>query len=334
MKQALAAESTAVDNARVDGRVDGRADARAAQQAIELPTVAVVCGVFGSFVVLTWFHRSIPNAVLIPALGLVLGWGGSLQHEIIHGHPTKWQKVNRFLGRFTLDLWLPFDHYRWSHLLHHRDEFLTDPRTDAESFYVLPERWAKMGPFAHKVMWAYRTLLGRLLLAPIFTLTGYLSDQASQAIKGVGVEGEGCPRRRWAKHAPFVALTIGWLWFVEFSGVVYFAAIYCSIAVIRLRSFVEHRWMPDGQSKTAMVHAAPPLALLFLNNNLHVAHHADMRIAWYRLPEYGRQMGADQIAAEGAGLYSGYFDVARRYGVKPFDTPVFPGVDPGRATSR
>jgi fatty acid desaturase len=306
-------------------QLSSTATVRTEESAVELPTLAVAVGVFGSFFALTWFHRAIPNVVLIPSLGAVLTWSGSLQHEIIHGHPTRWERLNRFIGRFTLDLWSPFEHYRRAHLLHHADiNALTDPRLDPESFYVTAQKWESMGWFARRAVLVYRTLLGRVLLAPIFTLSGYLSDQATQAISGKGVEGEGCPRRRWAGHVPFLALTVAWLWFVEFSGVAYFAAIYISISALRMRSYIEHRWVPDGQSKTAMVHAAPPLALMFLNNNLHVAHHADMRAAWYRLPQLARDIGADEIAAGGAGLFSGYLDVARRYGVKPFDHPVFP----------
>jgi fatty acid desaturase len=292
---------------------------------VEWQTILVALSIFSAYGLLTWFHRSVPTWILIPALGYVLTWSGSLQHEIIHGHPTKWPRFNRFIGRFTLDLWSPFEHYRQSHLQHHRDELLTDPRTDAESFYVTPEQWAQKGRATRAVFWFYRTLLGRLLLAPIFTLTGYLREQAAQAIKGVGVEGEGCPRKRWLGHLPFVCITVAWLTYVGFSPYVYMAVIYLSISGIRLRSFVEHRWMPDGKSKTATVHAAAPFALLFLNNNLHTAHHFDMRAAWYRLPKLSTEINADAIAADGAGLYSGYFDVARRYGVKPFDQPVFPG---------
>jgi fatty acid desaturase len=307
---------------------------RREESVVELPTLAVAIGVFGSYVALTWFHHVIPNIVLIPLLGAVLTWSGSLQHEIIHGHPTKWKRFNRFIGRFTLDLWSPFEHYRRAHLLHHADvDALTDPRLDPESFYVTAEKWETMGSFARRAVLVYRTLLGRVLLAPIFTLSGYLSDQAAQAISGKGVEGEGCPRRRWAGHVPFMAVTIVWLWFVEFPALAYFAAIYISISALRMRSYIEHRWMPDGQSKTAMVHAAPPFALMFLNNNLHVAHHADMRAPWYQLPQLARDIDADHIAAHGAGLFSGYFDVARRYGLKPFDHPVFPDGPAGSSVS-
>jgi fatty acid desaturase len=302
-----------------------RSEANVFVGVVELPTLAVMVGVFGGFGLLTWFHRSVPVWILIPVLGYVLTWSGSLQHEIIHGHPTRWPRLNRLIGRFTLDLWSPFEHYRRAHLLHHRDDFLTDPRTDAESFYLTPEKWEGMGPLGRTAQWAYRTLLGRFLLAPIFTLSGYLSEQAVQVIKGEGVEGEGCPRKRWIGHAPFVAITVAWLSFVSFSPYVYLAAIFLSISGVRLRSFVEHKWMPDGKSKTATVHTVFPLGLLFLNNNLHTAHHAAMRAPWYRLPQISADMNADQIALDGAGLYHGYLDVARRYGVKPFDQPKFPG---------
>ena len=303
----------------------GRATASAATRAIEWETMAVVVGVFGSFGLLTRFHSAIPVWLLIPVLGLVITWHGSMQHEIIHGHPTKWGKVNRFIGRTTFDLFTPFEHYRRVHLLHHRDQFLTDPSMDGESFYFTAERWADSGPTMRKILRAHHTLLGRLLLSPFLTLAGYVGDQMLQAVTGEHPDGEGCPRRRWAGHVPFVALTVAWLWFVEFSPLTYFACVCVAISGVRLRSFAEHRWTPDGRPRTAMVHASPVFALLFLNNNLHVAHHFRMSVPWYQLPRLGRTIEADELARQGAGVYSGYFDVARQYGLRMFDEPVYPG---------
>jgi len=50
----------------------------------------------------------------------------SLQHEIIHGHPTRKRWLNNLIGQWPLALWLPFENYRHSHLAHHNDEVLLD----------------------------------------------------------------------------------------------------------------------------------------------------------------------------------------------------------------
>jgi fatty acid desaturase len=292
---------------------------------VEWPTVFVALGIFSSYALLTLNHRSIPVWLLIPVLGLVLTWSGSLQHETIHGHPTKWPLVNELLGRITLDLWIPYDHYKTSHLMHHRDVYLTDPLIDPESYYVSDADWNRFGSSRHWIFRFYRTLIGRLLLGPLFMVVSYLPTQAREVWTGQGIEGEGNPRTRWFRQLLAMALTVAWLYWVEINPLTYMGAIYVSNSGIRLRSFVEHRWMPDGQSKTATVHTVAPFSLLFLNNNLHTAHHARMTVPWYQLPEFNRSLGLDSVAAEGAGLYRGYLEVAAKYGVRQFDTPVFPG---------
>ena len=69
----------------------------------------------------------------------------SLQHEIIHNHPTRWRRLNRALGTWPLVLWLPFEIYRRTHLQHHNDNRLTDPLEDPESYYHTSEQWRAWG---------------------------------------------------------------------------------------------------------------------------------------------------------------------------------------------
>ena len=60
-------------------------------------------------------------------------WFTSLQHELIHGRPSRHRRVNRLMGLAPLAVWYPYDLYRHSHLAHHRDELLTEPGIDPES---------------------------------------------------------------------------------------------------------------------------------------------------------------------------------------------------------
>jgi fatty acid desaturase len=63
------------------------------------------------------------------------------------------------------------------------------------------------------------------------------------------------------------------------------------------------------------------MGLLFLNNNLHHAHHARPGLAWYRLPGASKETGAEALAESGAGLYRGYWELARRHAFRPIDHP-------------
>jgi fatty acid desaturase len=127
-----------------------------------------------------------------------------------------------------------------------------------------------------------------------------------------------------------VAGLVAWLTLVADMPVWLYAVAVAwpGVALSLLRSFAEHRApRVAGQGATAAVVQAPLMGLLFLNNNLHTAHHRRPALAWYRLPRAFReapaQLGAD-AAASGAGLYRGYGAVARRFLVRPIDHPVHP----------
>ena len=124
-----------------------------------------------------------------------------------------------------------------------------------------------------------------------------------------------------------------WLFGVVGVNVWLYVLAFClgGAACTQLRSFVEHAAMSTG-TRSAVVKAGPAMSLLFLNNNLHHTHHSAPDLAWYRLPAQHSEMGSDEIAAEGAGLYEGgYLEVMRTYLLKPFcqpDHPLSPGARP------
>ncbi|MEK1861715.1 MAG: fatty acid desaturase, partial [Rhizobium leguminosarum] len=101
----------------------------------EWPTVILALVIHGGFLALTWWWQSLPLIMAVIAGGWLIAWHGSLQHEVIHGHPTGNQRINDAIGSIPLSLWLPYPIYRESHLEHHRDEYLTDPIEDPESSY-------------------------------------------------------------------------------------------------------------------------------------------------------------------------------------------------------
>jgi hypothetical protein len=107
---------------------------------------------------LTWKSRCAALVgVVLPLGGYLVCLHGSLQHEVVHGHPTRTAWLNEALVFPSLWLWLPFRLYRETTTsCIHRDEQLTCPVNDPESNYIMPETWVGMGPPAQ----LFRQVLG------------------------------------------------------------------------------------------------------------------------------------------------------------------------------
>lgn len=276
------------------------------------------------WVALVFGHEYIPWPVSVLGLGLAGGWYMSLQHEVIHGHPTPWGWLNTAIAGAPLSLWLPYGLYRDEHLAHHEVE-LTVPGVDPESFYVSPDEWAHAGPVRRTLMRVNRTYLGRILVGPLIGPPRLLLAQLRVALR----QREAAVR--WGVHL-VLAVAVGWVVFgVAGLPVWEYLVGYCwfGMSVSYTRSFVEHRTVPAPASRSAVVQSNVFFGVLFLYNNLHHAHHARAGVAWYRLPALARELGSAEIAREGAGWYPGYLAVWRRYLVRPFDTVVFPDVEAG-----
>jgi fatty acid desaturase len=286
------------------------------RRTIEWPTVGVAATIWGGFAAVLVWHDRLPAVATIVVLGVLAGWYGSLQHEVIHGHPTRWRTINRAIAVAPLGLAFPFEWYRQAHLTHHRDELLTHPDLDPETTYVSAERWAELGPIRRAVCWALRTVIGRVVLNPIVAaLTTWRAN------------------RPWAKpdeamvavrHLFGVAAVV---LVVRSSGLALWeyvvGAAWIGAGLTSLRSFAEHRAGEVGH-RTAAVRSNLFFSLLYLNNNLHVAHHHRPGLAWYRLPALHDEIGGDAIAADGGGLYEGYGTLVRRHLWRPVTSPVHP----------
>jgi fatty acid desaturase len=288
---------------------------------VEWPTVALAAVIYASWGLLTFYSAIVPLLVLVPLGAWVTAWQASLQHEIIHGHPTRSRRLNRLIGLWPLLLWLPFESYRMSHLVHHRDERLTDPLDDPESHYWTPEQWAEVGPVRQAIIRANATLLGRITIGPAWSIGRFLAREAVGLIRGDSVR-----RRIWSEHALAAGAVILWLTLVcDMNLVVYILAfVYPGTALMLVRSFAEHRAESDVDERTAIVENAPVMGLLYLYNNLHVVHHERPTLPWYEIPSWYRA-NRDRLVAENGGLvYDGYLDIAGRYLVTPHDAPVHP----------
>lgn len=278
------------------------------------PTIAVALTVYGGWIAATLWHASIPAPLLVLIGGWLLAWHGSLQHETIHGHPTGIRRVDGAIGFTPLSLWLPYRLYRSSHIAHHASPAITDPREDPESRYV--DRRGGIDWLAARLQ---STLPGHLLLGPPIAIAKFAREEAHRA--------RSAPLtvlRDWVPHLLAVALLLLWLDHVGLGiGRYILSFVYPGMALTNLRSYAEHRADLATNGRAATVERGGPLALLFLNNNLHAAHHDRPGLPWYRLPAHHREHRA-RLTGDGAVRYAGYGEIVRRFSLEAHDVLLHP----------
>ena len=245
----------------------------------EGPTWALVVAVYGGWGLLTWSYSALPLWIILPAGAWLLAWHGSLQHEIVHGHPTRNALINEAIATPPLGLWMPFRAYRDSHLRHHETAELTCPHQDPESFYLTAEQWRRTRRPLRLLLIANNCLLGRLTLGPALAIGRYWHKELAAMLAG--------DFRRWRMvlaHGGAVGAVLVWVRMGAGMPLsVYLAMAYGGLSLTLLRSFLEHRPAARHQERTAIVEAGLPWRLLFLNNNLHVLHHEYPGLPWYAL---------------------------------------------------
>jgi fatty acid desaturase len=287
----------------------------------EVPTWGLALTIYGGWLALMFWWHMLPLWCAAPMGAWLCAWHMSLQHELIHGHPTRHEVINHALGWPPLNLWLPYAIYRDSHLRHHNDDRLTDPIDDPESTYMSPAAWAKAGAARRWVHRACNTLAGRLVLGPPWAIAQFWIAQARRGQKDAA--------RVWLGHGVGVALVLAWVSLIcGVNPIIYVVCcVYPGTALIMLRSLAEHRAAERPEDRTAVVEHAGLLGVLFLNNNLHVLHHAQPSIPWFALPAAWRRARTELMAARRGPVYHDYLDVARRYAVRPQHHGPYPGTN-------
>ena len=278
--------------------------------AVEWPTVAVAVAIYAGYLALTLSYHGLPWWLVMPAGGILLAWHGSLQHEVVHGHPTRWRWLNRALVFPSLWLWMPLEVYADTHLRHHRDAIITDPLEDPESYYLSAEDWARAGPIRRAVLRFHNTSIGRLLIGPIVSVWRLLAVEGKAFLGGDFRHGSA-----WLLHLLGCLPVIVWVTVVcDIPLLAYVLLfIYPGISLTLLRSFAEHRARHGIGERVAIVESGPLMSALYLNNNLHYLHHRAPRLAWYRLPAQWRAAREQVLTDNGGYRFSGYWEVIRRY---------------------
>ncbi len=271
------------------------------------PTLALFAGVIA-----VWAGAlALPDgygALAFVLVTLALTLHSSLSHELLHGHPFGVERAETALGLWQPGLFVPYLRFKRLHLAHHCDASLTDPYDDPESNYLDPQVWHRLPRWARAVLALNNTLAGRMVVGPLVGMWGFVHGDITRHRAGTPHVA-----RDWLSHVPGCAVTLGLVALSEIGIGAYLGACYSALALLKIRTFLEHQAHERASGRTVIIEDRGPLAFLFLNNNLHVVHHMHPQVPWYRLWPLYRARRADFIRRNHGYVLDSYGEVFRRY---------------------
>jgi fatty acid desaturase len=291
---------------------------------VEWPTWLALAGVYALFATLTFFHGGLPWWLLTPVGAYLVALHGSLQHEALHGHPTRNALINELLVFPALSLWIPYRRYRRLHLTHHRNDYLTDPQEDPETYYLDPQAWDRTPATLRLLYTINNTVLGRFVLGPAIATARFVIAEARLMLHG-----DREVIQAWTLHGLSIALL--WIWVSGICGMPFwfyvFGIAYWGNSLTMMRSYAEHRAHDAPGCRVIIVESNPLMSLLYLNNNLHMPHHELPRLPWYKLPSYYRANKERLIKENCAYLMRGYGELARHWLIRPKEPVAHPKME-------
>jgi fatty acid desaturase len=290
---------------------------------IEWPTVAMMALCYGVWLIAGFYIWPAAPAAALLIFAVTAALHSSLQHEALHGHPTKLGWLNEVLvGVLPLAPAYPYRRFKALHLRHHYDERLTDPYDDPESYYLDGRAFLEIAAPMRALLIVNNTLIGRIVIGPALMVWGFVASELKLARHG--------DRKviiAWALHlaglfllGTFMQTAFGvpfWL-YVLTSG-------YLGMSIISVRTYCEHQAANDINHRTVIVENSI-LSLLFLNNNLHLVHHKAPALAWYKLPGLMREKRAEWFTLNGGYVFGGYWEIFKQFawrGKEPVVHPLF-----------
>ena len=298
---------------------------------IEWPTLAIVLGCYAVWLGGSYFHNEIGLVATAVILTLATTMHSSLQHEVVHGHPTGSGPLNEATIYPAVGLYIPYRRYRLHHIQHHRNEWITDPYEDPESFYFAPGDWDGLPGWIKTIFRINQTLLGRLVIGPAVTLVGYYRSELRLMLSGDRDAING-----WLHHLLGVVLALAWLVFVAKMNLLFYAlaVAYPAVSLLLLRSYAEHQADRSPNRRSAIVERGGLFGLLYLNNNLHYVHHQNPGVAWYDLPALFRAHRESVLEENGNFHFRSYWSMLAQHGLRakePIPHPLMKAA-PGDAT--
>ena len=225
----------------------------------------------------------------------------------------------------------PYRRFKTLHLRHHADERLTDPFDDPESYYRALWQYRSLPGWLQFLLRVNNTMAGRLVIGPLLANAGFLAGEA-RLIRA----GDRQVVRAWLHHAAGLIVVVPMIVFLFDMPFWLYVLVpaYLGQSLIAVRTFAEHQWSERPDGRTIIVERSP-LALLFLNNNLHLVHHKMPNVAWYDLPAQFRARREEWLHMNGGYAYPGYLALLRDFAFRAKEPVAHPVLrreaEPGRA---
>ena len=141
------------------------------------------------------------------------------------------------------------------------------------------------------------------------------------------IRGDADKARQWGLFGLSAALVIAYVLWCGMPLWQYVLLIaYPGISLALVRSFCEHQAAEQVEHRTIVVECSPFWSILFLNNNLHVAHHERPALAWYKLPAY-YAAERETMLAQNNGYRMSYAQIFRRYFFRAKEPIPYPNTD-------
>ncbi|MEM8791303.1 MAG: fatty acid desaturase [Pseudomonadota bacterium] len=292
---------------------------RSARREIEWPTFIALVAVYIAWAVMLWSHQFLGAWIALPG-AFIVAFHASLQHEVLHGHPTRSAIFNEALVFLPIGLVYAYRRFKATHLSHHNDERLTDPYDDPETYYVAEGDWDELSPALRFILRINQTLAGRLTIGPFLAIYGFVRADIRRVRRGE-------PRivDAWVRHAIGLVPVI---WMIVLAGIpLWFYALLIvvpAVSLLSLRTYIEHRAAAAPGARSAVIESGWFWSLLFLNNNLHKVHHERPGVAWYKLPALWREERERVLRDNDGYFYRGYGAVTRQWLFRPREPNVHP----------
>lgn len=247
---------------------------------------------FSLFIAGTHFHQLWIRLLLGLTFGIIMIPVYSLMHEAAHNTLYQSAKANLFLGRWLCCLFIiSFTFYRHCHLKHHKKN-----RTDDEMWDLYYEHQNKllrygnlylmMMGFGYLATWLSVLLFSispKLVMAPFFKkhteingfLKGFVSNNKLQTAQ--------------LESIVVIIVQLLLLWLIHWDWQLWIIFYLAHGFIWSSHNYVNHAFSPRDIINGAHNLKIPAwLNLIYLNFNIHLAHHQNPHIPWLHLPSFIR----------------------------------------------
>ncbi|MFD2207031.1 fatty acid desaturase [Kiloniella antarctica] len=292
----------------------------------EWRTLALIFACYSSLGLMIVNPFGMPLFIQIITLIPLITLHSSLQHECIHGHPFASQRINDAIILIPMGVLVPYYRFKASHIKHHQNASISDPYEDPESGYQDLEIWQKRPRWLQLIFEFNNSLFGRMLIGPALSVFGFTLSELRK--------GEPKITFTWIAHLVMSVFVLLGVYNLSAMPVwAYLICCYFAYSLLMVRTFLEHQAHETMRSRTVIVEDKGFFSFLFLNNNLHVVHHAYPTVAWYKLPTIFKNNRKRFLEMNKGYVFKNYAEIFKRFAFTQKEPVAYPFISKKSSTN-